>query len=296
MAKVKLEIEGQLCDLADLFAALAQATAQPVTSSEVKQVFQFRGAESGVGEFKEGVTYPKIDHVDMLDGQHGSYYLNRANPTETQSENTIEPDGETNDGKVKRTRRTKAQLEVDKAIEEATIARAQANEGGLHEYQQVAIAEALEKGVSEIFINTRPENIGTAPDPAPTAENIGTAPDPAPTAQPIESKLPPVNTASVEAEQQAPRNILTTAIEDVRRAEQESQTVLGNHLLVGINFDGPYIETMRKASQLMITKNAANKDLILGLLSEFGAKGLSEVKDEDKIAFKMRFKDLPFKG
>jgi hypothetical protein len=282
MTKVKLEIEGQLCDLADLFAALAQATAQPVISSEVKQVFQFRGVESGVGEFKEGVTYPKIDSVDTLDGQHGAYYLDCANHTGTQSENTIEPEDA---GKIKRTRRTKAQLEAERLAAEQS---AQDNANGPVDEENKPLQVLSQSEV---------------------AHNLGAPYDPADYPGPARTEPEWIVEAAIK-EEQAKRQ---TAVEDVRRAEQESQTAqteavvtangaaavnvpAANPLLTGINFDGPYIETMRKAAQLMIAKNVANKDLILGLLSEFGAKGLSEVKDEDKIAFKMRFKDLPFKG
>lgn len=263
MTKVRLEIEGQLCDLADLFAALATASAGTVSKVDTTpRVASFSGSRL------------QVSSVDTLDGQHGEYYLDRANHTGTQPADTIEQeDPEQTDaaGTTKRKRRTKEQIEADRLAAEQFAQRVTAANKtwgdpntGVTEDTPMASEEELSDTATTLMQDNADQN----------GELV--------TVGEVVNKVEPVK----ETEQQAAPVT----------SQQNLTTPAGGGPLAGINFDGPYIETMRKASQLMIAKNTANKDLILGLLDEFSAKGLSEVKDEDKAAFKIRFKELPFKG
>lgn len=274
MTKVRLEIEGQLCDLADLFAALATAATPRQEHIPVPSAYNEEGEVSTAGNVKFEVNRPATS-IHVAEHTEVSYGREIKVPAHTASLEQEDPEQTDADGKPRRKRRTKEQIEADRLAAEQV---AQESESYTEEARQ-ATPPARTPDLVDLLAQPAGEVNGVK------MMQVGNALY--------------VDNRSEETDQTAdfPTMVKINA-EHVVTSNHVAVVEIppANPLLTGINFDGPYIETMRKASQLMIAKNAANKDLILDLLNEFSAKGLSEVKDEDKAAFKIRFKELPFKG
>lgn len=279
--KTTVSIEGELVDLAEVFKALAAAAAatprpEPritgehlaYTPSEIPIHKEFLKAESP----EPRAAYEDSGRVAVLSSSEGV---------------TDEP--ETQEQSGKRKRRTKAEIEADRlAAEQAAIEQAN------RPVDEVAAADEavndFEAGITAVTQSEEPVSTDAPGDFNALMDRIEAVQanlnhtELAPEPTPIPNATEPV--ASVEVAQSNTSQANLTAPAPAPQPNTTSATVDGT---------SPFIAELRAFCQQKMLGKPENQVLIKNLLTEFGAAGLSALKEVDKMAFKQRLEALPFK-
>lgn len=280
--KTTVSIEGELVDLAEVFKALASAAAatprpEPRVSGEPLSYNPQITSSSVIYDSEKqtlgGKLVPFSTGLQPIEtvGHRGSGSVQPLKPFEafpSEEGSTDEPETqEQSEQTGKRKRRTKAEIEADRlAAEQAAIEQANGPA------DDVAVADeavnAFEAGITAVRESEEPEMDHASTIISRAIESTLTNTEPAPKPVTIPNAAEPATVAP------APQPNTTSA------------TVDGT---------SPFIAELRAFCQQKMLGKPENQVLIKNLLTEFGAAGLSALKEVDKMAFKQRLEALPFK-
>lgn len=309
--KTTVSIEGELVDLAEVFKALAAAAAatprpEPRISGEAH--IPFNTGVSGFGISGSTVLYDP--EKQTLGGQPVSVSRESLgyNPSElTSTKEFLKAEGpearaafndsgraavlssfegstdepETQEQSGKRKRRTKAEIEADRLAAEQPI---KGNDELMRSH-----TEALEKATAAANAIEN-WNLGQPKDDVAAADEAVNA---------FEAGITTVRESEdeVDTDEVIAADVPATENKTPTVTEQNTTAPAPQPNTTSATVDGtsPFIAELRAFCQRKVLGKPENQVLIKNLLTEFGAAGLSALKEVDKMAFKQRLEALPFK-